>query len=150
MVYKRPPSNFNGGHFFEVFCSEVIEGSSGTTWVRNLKKCWFSTGAQTVWNFDLCCFSDFHYFQIWRGVSLILLSDPRSFRGTFGVKCWKWGVSCKINIGLQIISHLQKKLFLQRHINSKGLIFARIVIFLPQIKNIACFQKKNFNVKVKI
>jgi hypothetical protein len=43
----------------------------------------FSTGAQTVRNFNFFCFCDPHYFQISRGVSFIVLFDQRSFRVTY-------------------------------------------------------------------
>jgi len=98
------------------------------------KKCWFSTGAQMVWNFDFCCFSDPHYFQILKGISFILLFDLRSSRSTYGVKWWKCGVLCQINIGLQIFSNLQKKIFLQPHINSAQRYLGGILNFVPKLK----------------
>jgi hypothetical protein len=74
------------------------------------------TGAQTVWNFDLCCFSDPHYFQISSGVSFIIHIDHRSSRGTYGVKCCKWGVLCHISIGLKFFPIFKNNLFFCNHI----------------------------------
>ncbi len=105
------------------------------------KKCLFSTGAQTVWNFDFCCFSDPHYFLILRGVNFILLFDPRSSRGTYWVKWWKWGVSRQMNIGLQIFSDLQKKKILLPHINSKERYLGSFLNFCPELTFYTVFKK---------
>ncbi len=105
-----------------IFWSEVILGSSEASWVCNLKKCWFSTGAQTVWNFYFCCVSDPHYFQLFSGFKW----------GHFYIAFWSvviqgylWGKLMKMR-GLvpnqhwpTYFSDLQKKLYLQPHINSK-------------------------------
>jgi hypothetical protein len=74
-------------------------------------------------------------FRFLSGVSFILLFDPKSSRGTFGVKCWKWGVSRHFNIGLQILSDLQKNL-----IFATTYKFQRA--FLHWIKIVYCFQKE--------
>ncbi len=105
-------------------------------------QCLLSTGAQTVWNFGFCCFSDPHYFLILRVVSFILLFDPRSYRGTYWVNWWKWGVLRQINIGLQIFSHLQKKIIFVTTYKFQRALFRQNFEFLPWIKILYCFQKK--------
>jgi len=112
---------------------------------KTLKKCRFITGAQTVWNFDFCCFSDPHFFHILSWVSFILLFDPKSSRGTFGVKFWKWGVSRHINIGLQILSDLQKKLIFATTYKFQRALSPQNFEFLPWIKIVYCF---HFSIRV--
>ena len=109
-------------------------GSSGATWVRNLKKCLFSNGAQNglkFWFLLLQCpplLSDF------KGGSVLS-------RYTYGVKWWKWGVLRQINFGLQIFSDLQKKIIFATTYKFRKALSRRNFEFRPYIKIEACFQK---------
>jgi hypothetical protein len=89
----------------------------------------FSTGAQTVWNFDFCWFSDPHYFQISSGVIFMLLFDQTSSRCTYGVKCSKLEVLRQIKIGLHIFSHLQKNYSCYHIFIPKSVLLAEFWIF---------------------
>ncbi len=107
--YKRDPPwrIFNGGHF-------LIQGYIGVHrgyLSQQFKKCWFSTGAQTVLIFA----ASFFIFQLlydWFKKCFIALFDRRLSRDTSGVKCWKLGVFCQITISLQIFSNI---IFATRH-----------------------------------
>jgi hypothetical protein len=107
------------------------------------KKCLFSTKAQTVWHFDFCCFSDNHYFLILRAVNFIVLFDPRSSRGTYGVKWWKMrGLAPNQYWPTDFFLIFKKKIFLQPHINSKEHYLGGILNFVPKLKLKPVFKKK--------
>ena len=97
----------------------LSQSSEITLLVHNLKKmliCHWSQNGLKFWFLLLQwppLLSDFKWSQFY-----ITFWSEVIQGSTYGVKCWKWEVSSQINIGLQILSDLQKNLFLLNLKNS--------------------------------